>query len=60
MGQPGAEQVALVVEEDLRLVDQASKGGAVDDAVAVALEGERVGAGGSAWRRPRVLAGSDA
>ena len=36
--QPGAEQVALVVEEDLGLVDEAPKRGAVDDAVAIALE----------------------
>ena len=36
--QARAEQVALVVEEDLRLVDQAPERRAVDDAVAVALE----------------------
>jgi hypothetical protein len=35
---PRAKQIALVVEEDLRLVDQAPEGRAVDDAVAVALE----------------------
>ncbi len=39
MRQPGAEQVALVVQEHLGLVDQAPEGGAVDDAVPVALEG---------------------
>ena len=38
MGQAGAEQVALVIEEDLRLVDQAAKRGGVNDAVTVALE----------------------
>ena len=38
MGQPGAKQVALVVQEDLGLVDQAPERRAVDDAVAVALE----------------------
>ena len=38
MRQPGAEQVALVVDEDLGLVDQAAEGRAVHDAVAVALE----------------------
>jgi hypothetical protein len=36
--QPGAEQVALVVDEDLRLVLEPAERGAVDDAVAVALE----------------------
>ena len=38
MGQPGAEQVALVVQEDLGLVDQAPERARMDDAVAVALE----------------------
>ena len=38
MGQPRAEMVALVVDEDLRLVLQPPKGVGVDDAVAVALE----------------------
>ena len=38
MGQPGAEMVALVMHEDLRLVGEAAKGGGMDDAVAVALE----------------------
>jgi hypothetical protein len=45
--QPGAEQVALVVEEDLGLVDQAPERRAVHDAVAVALVLGARGAGGS-------------
>jgi hypothetical protein len=56
--QTGAEQVPLVVEEDLRLVDQPPEGAAVDDAVAVALELAAGGRGGSATRRPRERAGS--
>jgi hypothetical protein len=44
VGQAGPIVVALVVHEDLRLVLEPAEGGAVDDAVAVALEGhaERV------------------
>ena len=38
MGQPGAVVVALVGDEDLRLVLQPAEGGRMDDAVAVALE----------------------
>ena len=38
MREPGAEQVAFVVEEHLRLVDEPAKSGRVDDAVAVALK----------------------
>ena len=38
VGQPRAVVVALVVDEDLRLVLQAAEGGGMDDAVAVALE----------------------
>jgi hypothetical protein len=38
MGEPGAEMVALVRNEDLRLVGQPPEGGAVDDAVAIALK----------------------
>src|SRR5690606_16483498 len=38
VGEAGAEQVALVVDEDLGLVLQPAEGGAVDDTVAVALE----------------------
>ena len=37
MREPRAEQVALVVDEDLRLVDQAPERRGVDDTVAVAL-----------------------
>src|SRR5690606_634033 len=39
MGQPLAIMVALMGDENLRLVLQATKGGGMDDAVAVALEG---------------------
>ena len=38
VGEAGAEMIALVVDEDLRLVGQAAKGGRVNDPVAVALE----------------------
>ena len=38
MGEPGAEVVALGIDEDLRLVAQAAERLGVDDAVAVALE----------------------
>ena len=38
MGEAGAEMVALVMDEDLRLVGEAAEGGRMDDAVAVALE----------------------
>ena len=38
VGQPGAVMVALVVDKDLRLVDQPAKRGRMDDAVAVALK----------------------
>jgi hypothetical protein len=38
VGQPGAEQIALVVEEHLGLVLEPAEGRGVDDAVAVALE----------------------
>ncbi len=44
VGQPGAVEIAFVVDEDLGLVLQFSKRGAVDDAVAVALPG------GPGWR----------
>jgi hypothetical protein len=44
VGQAGAEQVALVVDEHLGLVFQAAEGGGMHDAVAVALEfGTRCG-----------------
>jgi Holliday junction resolvasome RuvABC endonuclease subunit len=56
VGQAGAEQVALVVHEDLGLVFEPAEGRAMDDAVAVALElaprqRRRLG-----HRRPRELA----
>ena len=38
VGEPGAVVVALMRDEDLRLVLEAAEGGGVDDAVAVALE----------------------
>jgi iron-sulfur cluster assembly accessory protein len=38
MGEPGTEMVALVRNEDLRLVGEPPEGGAMDDAVAVALK----------------------
>jgi iron-sulfur cluster assembly accessory protein len=38
MGEPGAEMVALVRNEDLRLVGEPPEGGAMDDAVAIALK----------------------
>ncbi len=38
VGEPGAEKVALVVDEHLRLVLKPAKRGGVDDAVAIALE----------------------
>jgi len=43
--QARAEQIALVVEEHLRLVDQAAKRAGVHDAVAVALKGVARGRG---------------
>ena len=38
VGQPGAEMVALVIDEDLRLVLEPPEGGGMDDPVPVALE----------------------
>ena len=38
MGEPGAVMVALVKDEDLRLVAEAPEGGGMDDAVAIAAE----------------------
>jgi iron-sulfur cluster assembly accessory protein len=38
MGEPGAEMVSLVRNEDLRLVGQPPEGRAMDDAVAIALK----------------------
>jgi hypothetical protein len=53
MGQAVAVVIALVVDEDLRLVLEAPERRGVDDAVAVALEGGAVRLG-SGWRRPRL------
>ncbi len=53
VGQARAEMVALVVDEDLRLVLQPAERGRVDDAVAVALElaaGRRAGLAAPAGR----------
>ena len=44
MGQAGAEIIALVFDEDLRLVLEAAEGAGMDDPVAVALEGRAKGA----------------
>ena len=38
MGEAGAEMVALVIDEHLRLVGEPAEGGRMDDAVPVALE----------------------
>ena len=38
VGQPGAEMIALVIDEDLGLVLEPAEGGGMDDPVAVALE----------------------
>ncbi len=56
VGQEGAKQIPLVVEEDLGLVFEAAKRGRVDDAVAVALKlaaraGRRLGEGPAAALR---------
>ena len=61
MGEPGAVMVALVEDEDLRLVREPAEGGRMDDAVAVAAEV----VAGRARRlrhssRPRLCAGSAA
>ncbi len=42
--QPCAVVIALVVDEDLRLVGQAAEGGGMQDAVAIPLEGRARGA----------------
>src|SRR5262249_15490707 len=51
MGEPRAEVVALMKDEDLRLMRQAAEGGRMDDAVAVPAE---IVAGRA--RRPRAAA----
>ena len=60
VGQAGAEMVALVEHEHLGLVGEPAERGRMDDAVAIAAEGAAGGARGSAKRRPRLRAGSDA
>ena len=62
VGQPGAEMLALVVEEDLGLVLQAPEGGGMDDAVAVALEfgARRAGARRQTTRPRERGSGSEA
>ena len=60
VGEPGAVVVALMRDEDLRLVLQAAEGGGVDDAVAVALErraGRALGLVLEAAARLRGIAG---
>ena len=44
MGQPGAEMIALMEDEDLGLVCEPPEGGRVNDAVAVAAKGVARGA----------------
>ncbi len=44
MGQPGAEEIALVIDEHLGLVGQPPEGHGMDDAVPVALKGAAGGA----------------
>jgi len=60
MGQPGSKQVTFMVQEDLRLVDQAPESGGMHDAVAVALvlgSGRRRLLGMKPAARPRGIAG---
>ena len=57
--EPGAEMVALEVGEHLRLVLEAAEGGAVHDAVAVALEtAAQLLASARRPPRPRLVPGS--
>ena len=60
VGEAGAEMITLVIDEDLRLVGQAAKGGRVHDPVAVALElgaRRRRRLGDEAPRRSRGVGG---
>ncbi len=60
VGQAGAEMIALVMYEHLRLVGEAAEGGGMDDAVAVALErraGRRVRLGDQTPARGRGVGG---
>ncbi len=52
MGQPVAEMIALVMQEDLRLVLQAAKGRGMDDAITIALEFRACRAGTGAIKTP--------
>jgi hypothetical protein len=38
VGQAGAEQIAFVIDEDLRLVFQPAKCGRVDDSITITLK----------------------
>ncbi len=59
VGEAGAEMVALVIDEHLRLVGEPAEGGRMDDAVAVALEvgPRRRGRLGDQAARPRGVGG---
>ena len=59
VGEAGAEMVALVIDEHLRLVGETAEGGRMDDAVAVALEvgPRRRGRLGDKARRPSGVGG---
>jgi hypothetical protein len=46
MGQPGAEVIALMIDEHLGLILEAPERGAVHDPIAIALEGAAQAAGG--------------
>ena len=57
VGQTGAEQVTLVIDEYLCLVLQSAKGCRVDDAITVALELGAIGGAGSSNERPLDFSG---
>ena len=60
VGEPGAEMIALVIDENLGLVGEAAERGRVDDPVAVALEfgaRRRRRLGDEAPRRTRRIGG---
>ena len=59
VGEAGAEMVALVVDEHLRLMGKPAEGRRMDDAVRSRWKSVRVAEGGSATRR-RARAGSAA
>ncbi len=58
MGEPGAEQVTFMVDEDLGLVLEPPEGRAMDDAVAVALELRARGRGRFGVYPPKCLRGA--